>query len=88
MSHHNQTLTLSSYGFRSEESFGTFPLDVLRTLKDDYQLTGIEARVFPRFDTKGDSEKAVSKLINWLLLHATTTEYDGVLLLAHSMGGV
>ncbi|TPX31843.1 hypothetical protein SmJEL517_g04923 [Synchytrium microbalum] len=77
------------HGFMgSDESFDSFPLDVLRSLRDSYGLVGIEARVFPQFETHGDPEKAVVKLINWLLLHATTAEYDGVLLLAHSMGGL
>ncbi|TPX36770.1 hypothetical protein SeLEV6574_g08011 [Synchytrium endobioticum] len=86
---HRRFLICFIHGYLgSEESFEAFPLDLLRALKDNHGLTGFEARVYPKFDTHGDSQRAVSKLINWLLLHATTAEYHGVLLVAHSMGGL
>ena len=44
--------------------------------------------VFPFFATKGDPEKAINSLYNWLLLNGSSPEYDAVIILAHSMGGL
>lgn len=44
--------------------------------------------MFPFFATKGDPEKAINSLYNWLLLNASQPEYDSVIILAHSMGGL
>ncbi|KAJ3296246.1 hypothetical protein HK104_001811 [Borealophlyctis nickersoniae] len=74
----------------SEESFEQLPIDLLHVLATHYNIpkSSIETRVFPRYDTKGNNARAAQKLIDWLLLHATTARYKCVILLAHSMGGL
>jgi hypothetical protein len=47
----------------------------------------MEARVVPRFDTKGNVDHAIALLHNWLLLNASY-EYEGVVIVAHSMGAL
>ncbi|KAJ3041489.1 hypothetical protein HDV00_009285 [Rhizophlyctis rosea] len=74
----------------SEASFAAFPQHVVETLSDLHHIpeTSVEALVFPRYDTRGNSSRAAQKLIDWLLLYATTAKYRCVILLAHSMGGL
>ncbi|KAJ3267542.1 hypothetical protein HK104_005788, partial [Borealophlyctis nickersoniae] len=72
------------------QSFEQLPIDLLHVLATHYNIpkSSIETRVFPRYDTKGNNARAAQKLIDWLLLHATTARYKCVILLAHSMGGL
>ncbi|KAJ3268020.1 hypothetical protein HK104_005512, partial [Borealophlyctis nickersoniae] len=85
----SKTLLLFVHGFLgSEASFATFPIDLVNHLREIHKLHSIEARVFPRFDTKGDPTAAVNQLCNWLLLNAGAPEYDSVVIIAHSMGGI
>ncbi|KAJ3052625.1 hypothetical protein HK097_005936 [Rhizophlyctis rosea] len=74
----------------SEASFCDFPVHVVETLVDRHKLlpTDIETYVFPRYDTRGNNARAAQKLIDWLLVFATTAKYRCVILLAHSMGGL
>ncbi|KAJ3091560.1 hypothetical protein HK102_000099 [Quaeritorhiza haematococci] len=96
-----KVLVLFIHGFLgSEESFDQFPSDLLATLRNNpsasasrgtsigYGIRDIEARLYPRFDTKGDSQKALSTLTTWLELNACSPEYEGVVLIGHSMGGI
>jgi hypothetical protein len=77
----SRILILFVHGFLgSESSFCSFPLDLVQLLRQRYHLARIEARVFPFFDTKGDPEKAINMLYNWLLLNACAPEYEGVVL--------
>ena len=87
--HPSKTLILFIHGFLgSESSFCSFPLDLVQSVRKLYNLKQIEAKVFPFFATKGDPEKAINSLYNWLLLNASQPEYDSVIILAHSMGGL
>ncbi|KAI9097393.1 hypothetical protein DFS34DRAFT_124200 [Phlyctochytrium arcticum] len=74
----------------SEESFFTFPPDLVTTVEKNYpNLHGkVEFRTFPRYDTRGHNAQAVRKLMKWLEIYATTGRYSCVILLAHSMGGL
>ncbi|KAI8896350.1 hypothetical protein BC833DRAFT_103433 [Globomyces pollinis-pini] len=82
-----KTLLLFVHGFLgSESSFSNFPLDLVQSIRTQYKIPNIEARVFPFFATKGDPNKAINLLYNWLLLNATQPEYEGVIIMAHSMG--
>ncbi|KAI8908486.1 hypothetical protein EDD86DRAFT_18345 [Gorgonomyces haynaldii] len=82
-------LVLFVHGFMgSETSFASFPLDTLQMLREFHQIEDLEARVVPRFESKGDITKAVHSLHNWLLMNATMPEYEGVIIIAHSMGGL
>ncbi|TPX67384.1 hypothetical protein SpCBS45565_g03868 [Spizellomyces sp. 'palustris'] len=84
-----KTLILFVHGFLgSEHSFETFPYDVTQTLRTTHKLRNVEARIFPRFDTKGDPTRAVNQLCNWLLLNAAEPEYESCVILGHSMGGL
>ncbi|KAJ3345960.1 hypothetical protein HDU91_007179 [Kappamyces sp. JEL0680] len=82
-------LLLFVHGFLgSESSFGSFPLDLVLAIRTRYRIARLEARIFPFFATKGDPEKAINHLYNWLLLNAAVPEYEGVILCGHSMGGL
>ncbi|KAL2914267.1 hypothetical protein HK105_206213 [Polyrhizophydium stewartii] len=85
-----KTLVLFVHGFQgSETSFGGFPVDVVRALRPGGRgPRDVEARVLPRFATAGSAERAAARLHNWLLLNAAPPEYDAVVVLAHSMGGL
>ncbi|TPX58005.1 hypothetical protein PhCBS80983_g03414 [Powellomyces hirtus] len=85
-----KTMLLFVHGFLgSEHSFENFPLDLAACLRGPtMRVPDVEVRIFPRFDTKGDPTRAVNQLCNWLLLNATEPEYSGVIILAHSMGGL
>ncbi|KAJ3021142.1 hypothetical protein HKX48_009166 [Thoreauomyces humboldtii] len=85
-----KTMLLFVHGFLgSEHSFEDFPLDVGERLRGaPNSLRNVEVRIFPRFDTKGDPTRAVNQLCNWLLLNATEPEFSGVVIMAHSMGGL
>ncbi|KAJ3153067.1 hypothetical protein HDU86_005365 [Geranomyces michiganensis] len=81
-------MLLFVHGFLgSESSFENFPLDLAERVRRS-SSSSIEVRIFPRFDTKGDPTRAVNQLCNWLLLNAPLPEYRGVIVLAHSMGGL
>ena len=73
--------TIDSTG--DEGSFYNFPLDLIRSLPAP---GAFEARVLPKFSTKGDLTRAVHQLCNWLLLN--TLQYSGCILLCHSLGGL
>jgi hypothetical protein len=84
-----KTLILFVHGFMgSESSFSDFPLDLVLTIKKTYKLPNIEARIFPFFATKGSPNKSIALLYNWLLLNASAPEYEAVVIVAHSMGGL
>ncbi|KAI8925895.1 hypothetical protein BC831DRAFT_400617, partial [Entophlyctis helioformis] len=84
-----KVLLLFVHGFLgSETSFSTFPLDLLSALRQSHRLLNLEARVLPRFETKGDPTRSVNLLYNWLVLNAAAPEYEAVIILAHSMGGL
>ncbi|KAI8822946.1 uncharacterized protein EV422DRAFT_618666 [Fimicolochytrium jonesii] len=84
-----KVMLLFVHGFLgSEHSFENFPLDLTQSVRTKHHVWDMEARIFPRFDTKGDPTRAVNQLCNWLLLNATQPEYSGVVILAHSMGGL
>ncbi|KAI8827050.1 uncharacterized protein EV422DRAFT_23499 [Fimicolochytrium jonesii] len=76
----------------SEESFFSFPTDLAALLHASHPNLfypgDVEVRLFPRYDTRGHNARSVQKLIDWLLIHATTGRYKCVILLAHSMGGL
>ncbi|KND04605.1 hypothetical protein, variant [Spizellomyces punctatus DAOM BR117] len=80
--------SFSLYMVSCEHSFETFPYDVTQTLRTIHKLRNVEARIFPRFDTKGDPTRAVNQLCNWLLLNAAEPEYESCVILGHSMGGL
>jgi hypothetical protein len=61
---------------------------LLQSLKDHYKIRNLEARLVPRFPTKGNVDHAVALLHNWLVLNALSSEYEGVMIIAHSMGGL
>ncbi|KAJ3217898.1 hypothetical protein HDU67_007049 [Dinochytrium kinnereticum] len=83
----HRTLLLFVHGFfGSEASFGTFPADLVHSLRrPPYDLRGLECRMLPTYDCKGDIGKAVNHL---LTMNAAAPEYDSVVILAHSMGGL
>ncbi|KAJ3177316.1 hypothetical protein HDU87_004568 [Geranomyces variabilis] len=86
--HPPKTMLLFVHGFLgSESSFEDFPLDLAARVRAA-GARDIEVRIFPRFDTKGDPTRAVNQLCNWLMLNAAQPEYHGVIVLAHSMGGL
>ncbi|KAJ3172534.1 hypothetical protein HDU88_005862 [Geranomyces variabilis] len=86
--HPPKTMLLFVHGFLgSESSFEDFPLDLAARVRAS-GARDIEVRIFPRFDTKGDPTRAVNQLCNWLMLNAAQPEYHGVIVLAHSMGGL
>ncbi|KAJ3146415.1 hypothetical protein HDU86_008520 [Geranomyces michiganensis] len=74
----------------SEESFFSFPASLLNDLHSrlGFPAGRIETRMFPRYDTRGHNARSVQKLIDWLLVYATTGRYESVILMAHSMGGL
>ncbi|KAJ3318201.1 hypothetical protein HDU76_000902, partial [Blyttiomyces sp. JEL0837] len=74
----------------SDESFESFPEHLISCLAKTHGIDreDVEAKVFPRFDTKGNNSLAVKRLADWLLLNATTLEYSITILCAHSMGGL
>ncbi|KAI9007057.1 hypothetical protein BC832DRAFT_591671 [Gaertneriomyces semiglobifer] len=82
-------LLLFVHGFMgSEQSFETFPTDLLQTLREVHKLQGLEGRVFPSFDTAGDPTHAVQTVVNWLEMNANESEFEAVIALGHSMGGI
>ena len=84
-----RVLVLFVHGFLgSESSFCSFPLDLVQTVRKQYKIQNLEARIFPFFETKGDPEKAINSLHNWLLLNASMPEFESVIIVAHSMGGL
>jgi hypothetical protein len=84
-----KTLILFVHGFLgSESSFGNFPLDLVQSIRQQYKVRNLEARLFPFFSTKGDPNKSVNMLYNWLLLNAAEPEYEAVIIIGHSMGGL
>ena len=84
-----KTLVLFVHGFLGNEtSFANFPLDLIQSIRQQYKIRNLEARVFPFFSTAGDPNKAVHMLYNWLILNGTQPEYDAVIIIAHSMGGL
>ncbi|KAI8908813.1 hypothetical protein DFJ77DRAFT_130141 [Powellomyces hirtus] len=74
----------------SEESFFQFPFHLVEELEKNHGFDKgqVETRMFPRYDTRGHNARSVQKLIDWLLVYATTGRYESVILLAHSMGGL
>ncbi|KAJ3178009.1 hypothetical protein HDU87_003786 [Geranomyces variabilis] len=74
----------------SEESFFSFPSSLVDDMESrlGYPTGRIETRMFPRYDTRGHNARSVQKLIDWLLVYATTGRYESVVLMAHSMGGL
>ncbi|KAJ3153453.1 hypothetical protein HDU89_000478 [Geranomyces variabilis] len=74
----------------SEESFFSFPGSLVDDMESrlGYPPGRIETRMFPRYDTRGHNARSVQKLIDWLLVYATTGRYESVVLMAHSMGGL
>ena len=84
-----KVLILFVHGFLgSETSFASFPADLLQSLKDHFSVTNLEARVLPRFASKGNVDLVVNSLYNYLVLNCCQPEYTGVIILAHSMGGL
>ncbi|KAJ3275144.1 hypothetical protein HDV01_001283 [Terramyces sp. JEL0728] len=89
MSYEQKILILFVHGFLgSESSFSSFPLDLVQSVRSLYGIPNLEARVFPFFPTKGDPNKAINFLYNWLLMNATYPEYEAVIIMCHSMGGL
>ncbi|KAJ3323588.1 hypothetical protein HDV06_001612 [Boothiomyces sp. JEL0866] len=89
MPYEQKTLILFVHGFLgSESSFSSFPLDLVQSVRSLYGIPNLEARVFPFFPTKGDPNKAINFLYNWLLMNATYPEYEAVIIMCHSMGGL
>jgi NAD(P)H-dependent FMN reductase len=89
MTFHPKTLVLFVHGFLgSESSFVSFPLDLIQAIRTLYKIPNLEARLFPFFSTKGDPNKSVHLLYNWLILNATQPEYEAVIIVCHSMGGL
>ncbi|KAI9206181.1 uncharacterized protein BJ171DRAFT_499037 [Polychytrium aggregatum] len=80
------------HGFLGDEkSFNTFPHDLVSYLSHSTSVDHDEifdVKVYPKYDTKGSNPKAVSQLVDYLLRNAGTTSYSGVILMAHSMGGL
>jgi pimeloyl-ACP methyl ester carboxylesterase len=70
----------------SEESFESFPLDLESFMNN--QSCPCQSKIYPKYDTKGNNQRQVIALVDWLLLNATTVQYSKVILLAHSMGGL
>lgn len=82
-------LILFVHGFLgSESSFESFPLDLLHSLRSHYGIQDLEVRITPRFESKGNIDRAINSLYNWLIMNATWPEYQGVIIIAHSMGGL
>ncbi|KAJ3314108.1 hypothetical protein HDV04_001139 [Boothiomyces sp. JEL0838] len=89
MPYEQKILILFVHGFLgSENSFSSFPLDLVQSVRSLYAIPNLEARVFPFFPTKGDPNKAINFLYNWLLMNATFPEYEAVIIMCHSMGGL
>jgi hypothetical protein len=85
----SKTLILFVHGFLgSESSFDHFPLDLVHSIRNTYQLQNIEARIFPFFSTKGNPDKSITLLYNWLVMNASGPEYEAVIIVCHSMGGL
>lgn len=84
-------LLLFIHGFLgSEHTFHSFPADLKEYLSTTRKVN-VHCRVLPRFDTKGDSAAAVTKLISQIKSAATEEAippYSRVMLLGHSMGGI
>ena len=86
---HCKTLLLFVHGFGgSSESFSSFPLELLHSLRTRYSIKRLECRILPSFDSKGENFKQVNHLCNWLLMNAAYPEFDSVIIIAHSMGGL
>lgn len=60
----------------SEDSFYDFPKDLQAQLSKT--LGQVESKAFPTYDTKGNNEKAVMNLVDWLLINATTLQFKNV----------
>ncbi|KAI8612455.1 hypothetical protein BC830DRAFT_1136649 [Chytriomyces sp. MP71] len=79
-------------GFMGDStSFGSFPNDVARTLRDSQGLDvsiNIEVKIAPPFDSTRTNMEAVEGLAEWLLANASAEEYTNVAVAAHSMGGL
>ncbi|KAJ3056076.1 hypothetical protein HK097_008204 [Rhizophlyctis rosea] len=72
--HTRNVLLLFVHGFLgTENSFATFPPDLTAHIRQLPQFASLnvklEARVLPRFDTKGDPTTAVEALAAWLMLN-------------------
>ncbi|KAL2912123.1 hypothetical protein HK105_208399 [Polyrhizophydium stewartii] len=83
-------LVVFIHGFLgSEDSFRHFPEHLAERLAQRHGLDpgAVDAIAFPRYETKGSSQRIVRSLMDWLLLHATSARYESVVLCAHSMGG-
>ncbi|KAI8896868.1 hypothetical protein BC833DRAFT_595802 [Globomyces pollinis-pini] len=83
------TLIVFIHGFMgsAEDSFGEFPF----YLQDKLTSIGhskIDCIVYPSYETRGNNQRQVQKLMDWLILHASTARYESVFLCAHSMGGI
>ncbi|KAJ3309199.1 hypothetical protein HDV04_006306 [Boothiomyces sp. JEL0838] len=76
------------HGFMgSEDSFKEFPKHLIQLLERDYGKSEIDSAGFT-YDTKGNNQRQVQKLMDWLILHGSTGRYESVILCAHSMGGL
>ncbi|KAJ1569439.1 hypothetical protein HK096_003129, partial [Nowakowskiella sp. JEL0078] len=99
-----KTLLLFLHGFMgSDSSFASFPSDLAAKLFFSHNISDIETRVYPAFESKGDHRSTVADLAAWLQTNAKCRcyrdvdddpsapedeGYDGVVVLGHSMGGI
>ncbi|KAI8906383.1 hypothetical protein EDD86DRAFT_210599, partial [Gorgonomyces haynaldii] len=80
-----ELLVVFVHGFMgSEESFQQFPKDLMHLLNDP----GVECVRYPTYSTSGSFQLQVQKLMDWLLLFASTHKYKQTILCGHSMGGL
>jgi hypothetical protein len=69
----------------SRDSFLKFPSDLKTKLEDNNLKVDI---AFYEYETKGNNQRQVQKLMDFLILHGNSVSYKKVILLAHSMGGI
>jgi hypothetical protein len=80
------TLLVFIHGFMgSGESFLKFPADLSILL--NYKGHDVETLTY-EYETKGNNQRQVQKLMDYLMFHGSSTKYKSVFLLAHSMGGI
>lgn len=84
----------------SDDSFGSFPEDLKRTVRSQLPDNNVESVVYPKYATKGELTQASVNFLDWLKervmeirkakLEKPWPPHDrqvGVILVAHSMGG-
>lgn len=80
-------LIIFVHGFLgTHESFGSLPVDI----KESLSKSGVKSEflVYPSYETKGNNQRQVQKLMDFIMFNGSTAKYKNVFIFAHSMGGL